>query len=279
MFADVTSANIVGYSNKSVNTGTLQVLKMLCANFNEVGEEGIHLSEWKVTGYQESSYFQESGNAPVVKVKKLSTGGAITATYDWIDTWDGSAWAGGVWVNEDTDKIIGTGEEADIQLAAGESLWCTIPRAKRTGCTSINLQTSGQVITKSQAFTLNTGTLTVLKGVGNMMAVSVKMSEISVTGYQESSYFQESGNAPIVKLKKLSTGGAVTATYDWIDTWNGSKWVGGYWKNEETDKAIGADDEEDPVLEPGDALWTSTPRAKREGCTGLYLNFPNKVNL
>ena len=288
--ADVTSANIVGYMSKVTNPGTDTGPKrhMLTPTFQQIGEEGMYMSEIKITGYQESSYFQDAGNAPAVTMAKLSTGGSTLVTYQWVDTCINGVWAGGYWVNKENEIQIGTGDEPDPLLIAGESYWTATPRAKREGCNGLNFMFNGQVLQESQQVCLNdaSGTGPQRHGVGNMMPVDVGLTELSIVGYQESSYFMDAGNAPAVTAAKLSTGGSTLVTYQWVDTYNSQdkKWAGGYWINKENEKIIVTEvkdentEELEPTLTPGEAYWVACPRAKREGCKGVWMRFPKKVD-
>ena len=274
--------------NKVTNPGTDNAAKrhMLTPTFQEIGAGGMHMSEIKITGYQESAYFQDAGDAPAVTMARLSTGGSTLATYQWVDTYNGSAWAGGYWINKATETQIGTGAEPDPLLTPGESYWTATPRAKREGCNGLNFMFNGQVIQQSEQVCLNDASSNAAQrhGVGNMMPVDVGLTELSIVGYQESAYFMDAGDAPAVTAAKLSTGGSTLATYQWVDTYVGSAWVGGHWINKANDKVIvtevkDAETEElEPTLAPGEAYWVACPRAKREGCSGIWMVFPNKVN-
>lgn len=87
----------------------------------------------------------------------------------------------------------------------------------------------------------------------NMGAKSIKLSDIKVAGYENSDYYMwEEMAAPMVIVQRRASSGQPYAQYSWSDEFDGETWTGGFWY-----KDMG--EEEDPVLNPGDALWAQTP--------------------
>ena len=135
MFADVTSANIVGYSNKVANNTDKGVSKMLSGSFVNVGTNSVHLTDLSFTGYQDISQYRTSGTGNSFYMAKLTSGGEFEHQYVWKDTYntESGAWAGGYWYDAKTDKIIEKNTDDDITIEPGDGFWCSIGRNRKSG--------------------------------------------------------------------------------------------------------------------------------------------------
>ena len=286
MFADVTSANIVGYSNKAANDKyRAGVNKIFTVPFNAIGTDGYYVTDIKVTGYEEDTKWQSNLTGPEVELQQLSTGGATEATYVWKDSWNDVEWTGGYWEHYETGKkLVKTvkdpeTEEADVLMVPGGCYWAVVPATKTSG-TIISLVHNGEVIQLAQTYLLNDKYRAgVNKMVGNLLQRPITITELSVAGYEEDSKWQLNLTGPEVELQQLSTGGATEATYVWIDSWNDTAWAGGYWKHYETGKklvktVVNPDtEEEDVTINPADGLWAVCPATKTNG-TKVWLVYP-----
>ena len=140
-FSDVTSANIVGYSNKAANDKfRAGVNKIFTVPFNAIGTDGYYVTDIKVTGYEEDTKWQSNLTGPEVQLQQLSTGGATEATYVWKDSWSigESKWAGGYWEHYETGKkLVKTvvnpdTEEEDVTINPADGLWAVCPATKKS---------------------------------------------------------------------------------------------------------------------------------------------------
>ena len=84
-------------------------------------------------------------------------------------------------------------------------------------------------------------------GIGNE---GFYLKDFKPTGYQDNTYFRTEiyGTEGFIFLKLNLTGGR-EAAYEWLDSFDGENWEGGYWD--------GADDDE--FIDAGDALWAGAP--------------------
>ena len=112
MFADVTSANIVGYGPTVLPNSGLSV----GPSFVSVSGEKIDLCDLKVTGYE--TVGETYGD---VIVQTLTAGGGTDRTFLWYDYVDGDRIVGWFEMLEDGSYV--ELEPNDVVMAAGEGLW------------------------------------------------------------------------------------------------------------------------------------------------------------
>ena len=134
--ADVTSANIVGYKNTEVRSGS----KMVGASFATIGEKnGIYLSQLAPVGYEDVSVFTDTkkGDGGVkgqFTIKILtSTGGqaydektGVAKSWSYFRTYPKATktWSNdGCW--KDKNGTVMTGEN-DITFETGDGLWVDV---------------------------------------------------------------------------------------------------------------------------------------------------------
>ena len=277
-FSAKTPLSYVGYNNKNGNTEDSAMKRLMCANFIQIGEKdaGMYLSQLKYTGYQGMAYYTSRETIGGFSVNILSASGKITDTYTWTDDYDSESetWSGGYWYHEETEKAIGEDDEPDLFLGAGKAVWCYLPRT-RNQTDALQLVSAGQVLIDSQAVPVNKENSAMKCGIGNLMAVPCYLSQVSFTGYEGMEYYISRETIGGFSVNLLSKSGKIENTYTWTDDYNPSaeEWTGGYWYHEETEKAIGQDDEPDVELLPGDAHWVYAPRT-RDQTEGIYLVFP-----
>ncbi len=206
----VESSNIVGYSQQTANAtrNTMMTPNFLNAN----SATGCKLSDLTVTGYdaptwvEEDEYFEGGCYAGDFVLQFLNNNGSIAARYYWID--DGETKPG--WYGDGGNEI--EGGAASVTIPAGTAAW-TIGSGKK-------LQTAGTVNTADVAFKMNATRNT---AVGNCMPVDLKLSQLTVTGYdaplwiEEDEYFEGGCYAGDFVLQFLKNNGSIDSRYYWID--------------------------------------------------------------
>ena len=189
MFADVTSANIVGYAESGLRHGKRGV----GVQFLPMTQNGkVDLTDVIPVGYTGTSEEE-------VKVQILNEGGMGGTTYSWIDIGDDKFWI-------DEEPI----EKGQMTFDPGDGLWVQAPNE------NYKLQSNGEVLTAAGglAVTLRHGK----KLVNNVTPVPVDLTDIEVTGYKGASEEE-------VKVQILNEGGMGGTTYSSIDTGDEKFWI------------------------------------------------------
>ena len=225
---------------------------MVGACFVSVGGKSVKLSELKVTGYEKSVYYLTEELGFTATFQRRASNGMPYATYGWTDSTDDMAtWNGGKWINVVTGEDITA--ENDVEFNPGDGLWFSTPDLQ--DCTGFSLTTSGTVLKGDQAFELNAGGKI---GVANMMPVPVKLSEIEIHGYENSTYYLTEELGFTMTMQSLKSNGMPQATYGWADsTEDMANWNGGKWINVTTGEDITS--EKDVTVAAGEGFWASCP--------------------
>ena len=187
---------------------------MMTPNFLNVNSAtGCKLSDLSVTGYEppvwmeEDEYFEGGCAGGDFILQFLNNNGSVAARYYWID--DGDNTAG--WYATMGAGTIENGAES-VTIPAGTATW-VIGTGKK-------LQSAGAVNTADVAFKMNATRNT---AVGNCMPVDLKLSKLTVTGYdaplwiEEDEYFEGGCAGGDFILQFLNNNGSVAARYYWID--------------------------------------------------------------
>ena len=209
--ADISSSNIVGYSQQTANATRNT---MMTPNFLNVNSAtGCKLSDLSVTGYEppvwmeEDEYFEGGCAGGEFILQFLNNNGSVAAQYYWID--DGDNTAG--WYASMVAGAI-EGGATSVTIPAGTAAW-VIGSGKK-------LQSSGAVNTADVAFKMNATRNT---AVGNCMPIDLKLSQFTVSGYdapewmEEDEYFEGGCAGGEFILQFLNNNGSVAAQYYWID--------------------------------------------------------------
>ena len=202
MFADVTSANVVGYSGLELPATGLNIGPA----FVSVSGEDIDLTEITVEGYD-----KEIGTVGQVYVQTRTGGGSTDKIYQWIDF---------VEEPDEEEEEVEEAEEpthyygwftypamvpvkkGDVKFAPGEGLWSTSTAKYR-------FQSSGEVETKEDiAINLPATGLTI----ANPTPVKVDLNKCYVDGYNK-----EIGTVSQIFVQTLTGGGSTDKIYQWID--------------------------------------------------------------
>ena len=262
---------VVGYANNPLENGGK---KMSCANFLDIGTEGTYLSKIQITGYQNCQEFQDN-DLYGFSIKILSASGGTLATYFWKDYYDTNVagdWDGGKWYHSQTEKFIGDPGEPDYLLQPGDSVWAESP-SLFPGSSGYKFLVNGSVVQLSRAIPMTAGGK---KAIGNLFAVDILLSKISITGYQGCQEFQDNDLYGF-SVKVLNAGGGTAATYFWKDYFDTNvpgDWDGGAWYHSQTEKFIGQSGEPDYLLKSGDGLWCEAaslfPGAAKSGYTMVF---------
>ena len=183
---------------------------------------GCKLSDLSVTGYnppvwnEEDEYYEEGCAGGDFILSFLNNDGSFAARYYWID--NGEVSAG--WYKDMDGGLIDGGADS-VVIPAGTAAWVI-----GTGKT---LQSAGAVNASDVAFKMNDTRNT---AVGNCMPVNLKLSDLTVTGYdppvwnEEDEYYEEGCAGGDFILSFLNNDGSFAARYYWID--NGEVAAGWY---------------------------------------------------
>ena len=182
---------------------------------NIVDQDGIRLSDLKVSGYAELDGCW--GNVSIAMLRKsganLKTENGMYVTYYWYDE-DGEYEPG--WYDyqenplKDGESELGNADE--IVFDVGQGL-CVFADQDYIGCT---IDCAGQVFTAKLDYPISTDGQ---QRIGNPHPTAIKLSDITVGGYEELDGCW--GNVSIVMLRKsganLKTESGMYVAYYWYD--------------------------------------------------------------
>ena len=266
-FADVSSANVVGYAGVQLNAGGKN---MAGAVFVSVGnrDKQMRLSELKITGYEGNEYYLTEECAFVLTFQIRNSNGSPKFTYQWADESDGeSTWNGGVWSDTDTGAVIS--KDNDVFFNAGDALWIQTPDLQ--GSEAFYLQSSGEVVLGDCGVELNAGGKC---AVCNMLPAPTGLSKIEIQGYEENEYYLTEECAFVLTMQSLKSNGQPQATYQWADESDGeSTWMGGVWSDTDTGAVINDDNE--VTVGAGEGFWLTCPDL--QGSTAFYFVVPKVI--
>ena len=205
------SANVVGYTTQKANDTRNTMMAPTFLNVDSA--TGCKLSDLSVTGYdapvwmEEDEYFEGGCAGGDFVLQFLNNNGSVAARYYWID--DGDNAAG--WYATAVAGAI-EGGAASVTIPAGSAAWA-IGSGKK-------LQSSGAVNKADVEFQMNETRNT---ATGNCMPVDIKLSDLTVTGYdapewiEDEEYFEGGCAGGDFVLQFLNNDGSVAARYYWID--------------------------------------------------------------
>ena len=254
-FSDVTSANIVGYMNRDLETTGLA----LGPAFVNVSGEDMDLVDISVTGYDPYDYEKDEGGARGdVQLSTLNAGGDTDVLYKWYDytkraeSPDEDVVMHG-WYKQVSRKYV-LCVRGEVTLQPGEGLWSNtlIPDQK--------LVSSGEVATKADVATTMpvSGMM-----IANPLPKNVDLTDMYVRGYDPYDYEKDEGGARgDVQLSTLNAGGDTEVLYKWYDYTKRAESpdedvvMYGWYKQVNRKYVLCEKDE--VVLTPGEGLWTNT---------------------
>jgi hypothetical protein len=127
--AELSSANIVGYSDTGLNAG----YKLLGTTFTMVGNAaGAKISDLAVKGYLGNENFVDAGSEGDFNFQFLDSAGRSDGAYQWVQPWDWeleeATWsASPYWYDVDAGTEVVAGGENDIDIPAGKGIWFYAP--------------------------------------------------------------------------------------------------------------------------------------------------------
>ena len=265
----------VGYLNRDLDTIGQN---MRVPSFVSISEDdGIKLSELKVTGYDENGLdlggcWGEVSIARINGVGACKKIGDMRVEYFWYDE-EGEYEPGWYDNNEnplkDNESILGNADEITFDVGEGFVVYCD---SSYVGCT---IDSAGQVFTSQVDFPLTT---IGQNYVGNPIPVPVKLSELSVSGYGDGEDELDNGGcwgevsiAMINGVGACKMVGTMRKEYFWYD--EEGEYVAGWYDNNENplcndESVLGNADK--IIFEPGEGLVVYCD-SSYIGCT---LNFP-----
>ena len=219
--------DVVGYAQGNLREG----FKAAGAQFAPVSGTSVDLTSITVTGYN-----KEDGSEEEVSVQTLNKNGGTVNQYFWYDVTDGENVYYG-WLDAKSGNFI---EDGSVTLSIGDGLWADAPNS------DYKLMSAGKVMTASAAVSLREG----FKMVANPTPVSVDLTAITVTGYNE-----EEGSEEEVSVQTLNKNGGTVNQYFWYDVTDGKDVYYG-WLDAKSGKFIA---EGEVTVSAGEALWVDAP--------------------
>ena len=200
---------MVGYAQQTANATRNTMMTPNFLNVNDAA--GCKLSDLSVTGYDapelnEDDEYEGGCGGGEFQLQFLNNNGSIASRYFWID--DGETPAG--WYSSRTGDAIENGAES-VNIPAGTAAWVIGSGYK--------LQTAGAVNKADVAFKMNATRNT---AVGNCMPVDIKLSKLTVTGYDtpelnEDDEYEGGCGGGEFQLQFLNNNGSIASRYFWID--------------------------------------------------------------
>ena len=173
---------------------------MKAASFETVGaaDGSASLADLSITGYDPyDEETDEGGTSGQFMIQFLNASGKMTATYQWFDDDVTTGWkSGGVVVDAST-----------VKLPAAGAVW--------TKGAGLSITSSGAV---SDADIVKNFAASGFDAVGNTTPVDLKLSDITVSGYDPyDEDTDEGGTSGQFMIQFLNAQGKMTATYQWFD--------------------------------------------------------------
>ena len=283
VFADVTSANVVGYQGVKLPEGR----QMTCATFKNMTDTGMWLSDLMVIGYKNGmaeEFINEEGTGTYFSFQILNSTGGLVKEYYWRETlddpWGEPTWADdGCWKDKDGVVVQGHNKDTDVWLDKGSAVWFYAPEIfDGLETDGYALQNAGEVLTLAQQVPMrNDGRM----AIGNPFPIDCWLSKISVTGYHDCTemddFINEEGTGTFFSFQLLNDFGGLKAEYYWRETlddpWGEPTWAGdGCWKDKDGTVVYGENLETDVIIKSGTGMWTLAPDFW--GSDGYYMVFP-----
>lgn len=231
----------------------------------------FNLSDIKITGYEQNESMMENGATDSdFNFTRLDDAGFTMESeefYGWVDVYEDGAWLGGCWYDGEGNEI---NKDNDVTFNVGEAFWFTAPIAENgEKYTFVN---AGQVNPNDLVYTLrDSGNV-----VGNPNPAVVKLSTISVNGYQTNQSMMENGATDSdFNFTFLDNAGFTMETeafYGWVDVYEEDEWLGGCWYDGEGNEI---NEENDVELKIGEGIWFTAPIA--EDGEVYTLEFPSAL--
>ena len=237
--ADVTSANTVGYVNRSVEPG---VYYMVAAQFEDVGSDSAaDLNKvFNMTNLKASDYDHQGTKAPCIMLRVGSGYKFLYYINDAFDA-DDNPVAGDVWAD---DGYVLTAEQA---LALGDGFWFLAPEDAFDGEASISV--AGQVSSATElGKNFNGSAEGYYSIVANTFPTATDLRDVKTTGLMATDYDHQgsSGNAVMVRI-----GSGYKFLYYINDAYDAddNPVTGDVWADD------GYVVTEDNIIAPGNAFW------------------------
>ena len=257
-FADVTSANIVGYQKVNLN---LDGAKMLGAPFicvNGSAEKGFWLSDLRPEGYLENTDLVASGTDGDFSIQLLNTSGHTAAKYSWVHAAKKKKWSGeGYWNDPSAEPVIPHGEN-DHYFAPGSGMWTFCPDVSEDDSdATYSVTPAGEVCTDSVTWHLPM--VAGAAAFANPYPVSIWLSDLIVEGYLDNTDLVASGTDGDFSIQLLNKSGHTSAKYSWVHASKKKKWSGdGYWNDPSAEPVI-AHSDNDLQITSSMGLWIFAP--------------------
>ena len=244
-FSDVTSANVVGYTE--ANPVSLGRRAAGVSFFNIQNGAATTLGDLKISGYD-----PEEGTDGDADIQTLTPGGKTDKSYKWVDFWDDEEgplvhWYG--WYSMDVDPETYEDDCNDVPLNPGDGVWLYAKSGLKIQ--GVGAVPAGSVKTYLPAS--GTGR----KFVVNPMPMETTLGKLVVFGYDP-----EEGSDGEVDIQTLNPGGTTNKSYKWVDFWDDEEgplvhWYG--WYSMDVEPETYEDDCNDTPVGIVEGFWTAGP--------------------
>ena len=252
---------VVGYLNNNLRSG----VQLLSGTFVDVANGAKQfLSQVKVDGYKNHSSFQALGTDGQFCFYFLNDAGGTPDDqfYTWYHGCDAGEWYddGKGWYDGD-GNMIGT-DVPDVELTPGDAVYFLAPNPDKDDqekpTETFTFGDAGQVLTQDQSYPLIPG----VNVVGNMMPMTQKLSEVTISGYENHASFQALGTDGQFCFYFLNDAGGTPDDqfYTWYHGCDNGEWY---------------DDGKGWYDGDGNLIGTDVEDIDLKGGQGIYLIAPN----
>lgn len=266
--AAVESANIVGYNNITLRSGSY-----VCGStFNGISLAGTRLTDLRPTGYENLAYWaggMGGGFKEKVSVLLLTYQGKQDRKWTYTRSYDktNKVWLDGYWFDADdsTKAAIVPGSEADFEFGTGDGLYVTVAANAYSSTTKATadqykLINSGEAILDSNQVVLRSGSKCVVSPVSR----KIRLSEIKPVGYENLAYWaggMGGGFKEKVSVLLLTYQGKQDRKWTYTRSYDKTNkvWLGGYWfdADDSTKAPIAPGSEADFEFDLGEGLYVT----------------------
>ena len=254
----VESANIVGYTTKSMNIGGAT---MKGNSFIGVGEtQGLRLTALEPKGYENNQdLIDGEGTSGEFNIQMLTKLGKTSKMYTWVRSYDVD---NGEW-NDDghwevSGAVVVPGSENDALFKAGSGLWTIAPDWADDDGAEYTFTDAGEVSTNDVKWVFNIGGATAC---ANPYPVGIRLSSLIPVGYENNQdLIDGEGTSGEFNIQILTKLGKTSKMYTWVRTYdvdNGEWNDDGHWEVSGTVVVPGSAN--DPVFDIGQGLWIIAP--------------------
>ena len=261
--AELSSANIVGFSDTGLNAG----YKLLGTTFTMVGNAaGAKISDLAVKGYLGNENFVDAGSEGDFNFQFLDSAGRADGAYAWFHAWDWEleepTWAAKTyWYDIDAGEEVVPGSANDVTIPNGKGIWFYAPaNSDADADAEYVLTVSGEVYQENAVATLEAG----YTALANPYPTAVKVSDLTVSGYLDNENFIDAGSEGDFNFQFLDSAGRADGIYTWVHMWDWEAeeptWAtNAYWYDFDAGTEVIAGSANDIEIPAGKGIWFYAP--------------------